>query len=42
MISGAECRVIPSVYGHFAGGGANPEDVAFIDAALRELLETKA
>ena len=42
MISDAECRVIPSIYGHFAGGGANPDDVAFIDAALRELLQTEA
>ncbi len=42
MIAGAECRAIPSVYGHFAGGGANPDDVAFIDAALGELLQTKA
>ncbi len=41
MIGDAECRVIPSVYGHFAGGGANPDDVAFIDAALDELLEAK-
>lgn len=42
MIAGADCRAIPSVYGHLAGGGANPDDVAFIDAALHELLETKA
>ena len=27
---------------NFAGGGANPDDVAFIDAALRELLQTEA
>jgi homoserine O-acetyltransferase len=36
----AELRVIPGVWGHFAGGGANPDDVRFIDAALRELLES--
>ena len=34
----AELRVIPSVWGHMAGGGINPEDVHFINAALEELL----
>ncbi len=34
----AELRVIPGVWGHFAGGGINPEDIEFIDAALKELL----
>jgi homoserine O-acetyltransferase len=34
----AELRVIPGVWGHFAGGGANPQDTAFIDRALAELL----
>jgi homoserine O-acetyltransferase len=34
----AELRVIPGVWGHFAGGGANPVDTAFIDAAVAELL----
>ena len=34
----AELRVIPGVWGHFAGGGANPVDTKFIDDALRELL----
>lgn len=35
----AECRPIPSVWGHFAGGpGLNPVDVTFIDDALKELL----
>ena len=34
----AELRVIPSVWGHMAGGGINPEDVQFINAALEELL----
>ncbi|WUI01524.1 alpha/beta fold hydrolase [Spirillospora sp. NBC_00431] len=37
-IPGAELRVIPSVWGHFAGHGSNPVDTAFIDAALKELL----
>jgi homoserine O-acetyltransferase len=34
----AELRVIPGVWGHFAGGGANPTDVDVIDAAVKELL----
>lgn len=35
----AECRPIPSVWGHTAGGpGLNPVDVKFIDDALKELL----
>ena len=34
----AELRVIPSVWGHMAGGGINPDDARFIDTALSELL----
>ena len=34
----AELRVIPGVWGHFAGGGANPVDTAFIDQGLKDLL----
>ncbi|MBN9734334.1 MULTISPECIES: alpha/beta fold hydrolase [unclassified Pseudonocardia] len=43
MTNGAELRVIPGVWGHFAGGGPgerapdNP-DTLFIDAAVAELL----
>jgi homoserine O-acetyltransferase len=37
-IPDAELRVIPGVWGHFAGHGSNPEDTAFIDTALKELL----
>ena len=37
-IPDAELRVIPGVYGHFAGGGANPDDTKFIDDVLKELL----
>lgn len=37
-IPDAEHRVIPGVWGHFAGGGANPVDTKFIDDALKELL----
>ena len=36
----AELRIIPSVWGHYAGGAANPDDVAFVDRALRDLLST--
>jgi homoserine O-acetyltransferase len=32
----AELRVIPGVWGHFAGGGANPVDTAFIKDLLRD------
>ena len=35
----AECRPIPGVWGHFAGGGANAVDTQFIDNALKELLK---
>ena len=37
-MSTAELRVIPGVWGHFAGGGANPVDTEFIDGVLKELL----
>jgi homoserine O-acetyltransferase/O-succinyltransferase len=37
-ISNAELRVIPGVWGHFAGGGANPVDTKYIDDVLKELL----
>ena len=36
----AECRPIPGVWGHFAGGGSSPVDTRFIDDALKELLAT--
>jgi homoserine O-acetyltransferase len=30
---------LPSVWGHFAGGpGTNPDDVAFLDSKIKELL----
>ncbi|MEV0697078.1 alpha/beta fold hydrolase [Saccharopolyspora sp. NPDC050389] len=41
-IPGAELRVIPGAWGHFAGGGLNPVDTAFIDDALKELLAQDA
>jgi homoserine O-acetyltransferase len=34
----AELRVIPGVWGHFAGAGLSPQDTKFIDDALKELL----
>jgi homoserine O-acetyltransferase len=37
----AELRSIPSIWGHAAGRGTNPVDNAFIDKALREILESK-
>jgi homoserine O-acetyltransferase/O-succinyltransferase len=37
-IPNGELRVIPGVWGHFAGGGANPVDTAYIDNILKELL----
>lgn len=36
----AEFRPIPSLWGHFAGGGINPTDIDFIDEALKELLSS--
>jgi len=36
----AELRPIPSIWGHMAPFGANPPDNEFIDAALKELLQT--
>jgi homoserine O-acetyltransferase len=37
-IPNGEFKVIPGVWGHFAGGGANPVDTAFIDQVLKDLL----
>jgi homoserine O-acetyltransferase len=37
----AEVRVIPGVWGHFAGGGYNPVDTRFIDGAVAELLSSE-
>jgi homoserine O-acetyltransferase len=35
----AELRVIETWWGHFAGGpGTSPDDIATLDAALKELL----
>jgi len=37
-VANGELRVIPGVWGHFAGGGANPTDIAYIDGVLKDLL----
>jgi homoserine O-acetyltransferase len=37
-MTNAELRVIPGVWGHFAGGGANPVDIKYIDDVLKDLL----
>ncbi len=37
-IPNGEVRVIPGVWGHFAGSGDSPVDIEFIDNALKELL----
>ena len=37
-IPNGELRVIPGIYGHFAGGGANDVDIKFIDDVLKQLL----
>lgn len=34
----AELRPIPSIWGHYAGGGRDPAALKFIDAGLKELL----
>ena len=38
MMPNAECRVIDSMWGHYAGGGRVAEDTKVIDDALKELL----
>src|SRR4051794_10568910 len=38
LLTRGELRVIPSLWGHYAGGGRAEADVRFIDAALKELL----
>lgn len=38
LMPNAELRVIPSIWGHYAGGPASADDVSFVDTALTELL----
>jgi homoserine O-acetyltransferase len=37
-IPNGECRVIPGVWGHFAGSGDSAVDLAYIDGVVKELL----
>ena len=39
LIPNAELQTIPSVWGHRAGIGANPDDIEFLNDAIREFLE---
>lgn len=39
-IPGARFRVIPSLWGHMAGGGLNAEDAQFIEAEIKALLSS--
>jgi homoserine O-acetyltransferase len=39
LLRDVRLAVIPSDWGHYAGGGHDPDDVAFIDAELTRLLE---
>lgn len=39
MTNGSKLVVIPSVWGHMAGGGANDEDDAFIKAEVQKFLQ---
>ncbi|GAA4906639.1 hypothetical protein EV188_103474 [Actinomycetospora succinea] len=38
FVAHGQVQVIPSIYGHFAGLGADPDAVEFIDHALRKFL----
>jgi homoserine O-acetyltransferase/O-succinyltransferase len=38
FIPDVQLRVIPSLWGHLAGGGSSQEDVVFINATIREFL----
>jgi homoserine O-acetyltransferase len=35
----AKLHVIPSIWGHVAGGSANPSDVTFITEKITEFLQ---
>ena len=39
LIPNAELLVIPSIWGHRAGIGTNPDDVQFLNDAIRGFLE---
>jgi homoserine O-acetyltransferase len=42
LLASARLAVIPSIWGHYAGGGKAAPDTAFIDAELRRLLDEPA
>lgn len=39
FIPDVQYTVIPSLWGHFAGGGSSPEDMAFVNQAIIEFLD---
>ncbi|MFC5648549.1 alpha/beta fold hydrolase [Paenibacillus solisilvae] len=40
FIPNAQVRVIPSIYGHYAGRGLNKSDADFVDQAIKDLLNS--
>jgi homoserine O-acetyltransferase len=38
LLRNGRLAVIDSIWGHYAGGPRPPDDVAFVDAQLRDLL----
>ena len=38
FIPDVQFTVIPTLWGHMAGGGSSPEDAAFINATIKEFL----
>jgi homoserine O-acetyltransferase len=38
LLPNGRLEVIPSDWGHYAGGGRDPEDTAFVDRQLAALL----
>jgi homoserine acetyltransferase len=38
-LKSAEVRVVPSIWGHIAGGGANPKDVEWMGKEINALLQ---
>jgi homoserine O-acetyltransferase len=39
FIPDVQFTVIPTLWGHFAGGGSSPEDAAFINRTILDFLE---
>lgn len=38
-ITNVQFTVIPSIWGHNAGGGSNPDDIAFINSTIKAFLD---